>query len=106
MALLIDRVLIKEHLYATLPIKQPVFTPYSDVDNDDPELDQSLQRLQKYGIMKGHAGKFYPHQQLKGEELLALLGRIFFNLEDGTQGDRRKPYLDKFVQELLILASR
>lgn len=48
----------------------------------------------------------YPHQDLKGEELLALLGRIFFNLQDSEQGDWRQTYLDVFVTELLIASQR
>jgi hypothetical protein len=52
MALLIDRILSKLNLYDQLTVLQPVYTPYTDIDLHDPELDVALQRLQRYGIMK------------------------------------------------------
>jgi hypothetical protein len=65
MALLMDRVLKKEYLYGNIPSRTTHFTPYTDVSIHDPELDQALIKLQKYGIMKGHKNKFYPHKHLK-----------------------------------------
>ena len=106
MALLIDRILQKYDYYDQLPIRIPTYTDYVDTNIDDPELPETLKRLQKYGIMKGHANHFYPLAELKGEELLALLGRIFYNLEDTTATPRRQPYQDTFIQELIISSTR
>jgi hypothetical protein len=52
MALLIDRILLKYAIYDSLPVINPVYAPYLDVDGADPELIIALERLQKYNVMK------------------------------------------------------
>jgi len=106
MALLIDRILVSYDLYDGLPIITPNYTAYSDVSINDPELHAALTRLQKYGIMKGHAQKFYPFNALKGEELLALLGRIFYGLSDAVSTPWYAPYVDALTNESIIEQSR
>ena len=89
MALMIDRISTIYHLYDTLPIQQPHYIPYTDVQINDPELQEALKNLQKYAIMKGNNGKFFPTQQLTGEQLLALFGRLLYGLHDAVTKPRR-----------------
>ena len=102
MALLIDRVCKKYAIYDTLPVQQEAYTPYNDVGIWDVEFVTSLNILQKYGIMKWHAGSFFPDRPLLGEECLALLGRIFYGLEDNNSSPWREDYFNRFVSEWLI----
>jgi len=102
MGLLIDRVCKKYGIYNTLPIQQETYLPYNDVGIWDIEFVASLRTLQKYAVMKWHAGHFYPHKALLGEECLALLGRIFYGLQDKNSSPWREDYKNRFVQEWLI----
>lgn len=106
MALLLHRILEKRNMYTTLKKKSSTYTPYTDLTTTDVELLEAVRMLQAYGIMKWHNNKLYPYENLSGEELLALLGRIFYGLEDSTSWKRRDSYLTTFVNELLINSSR
>lgn len=106
MALMIHRICKKYNLYQALPIQNPVYTPYTDVQINDPELDEALKALQKYAIMKWANDKFFPTQPLKGEELLAMLGRLFYGLHDANTGNRRQPYVTKFLSLWFIPTNR
>lgn len=105
-ALMIDRTMRLYSMYDGLPVVIQHYTGYNDNDLWDAELDEALVRLQKYGIMKGHSGNFYPKKQLLGEELLALLGRIFYDLSDNVTGHRWQNYLTTFIDEGIVAADR
>jgi hypothetical protein len=55
--------------------------------------------------MKWNGSHIYPYENLKWEELLALLWRVFYNTKDSTWSKRRQSYVDVFVQELIITSS-
>jgi hypothetical protein len=55
--------------------------------------------------MKWHQDQFFPLIELKGEELLALLGRIFYQLSDSETTPRYQTYLQQFDQAGIISAS-
>jgi len=101
-ALMIDRTLRLYSMYDNRPVVSSDFSPYSDNTLWDSELDEALERLQKYWIMKWHWGNFYPLKQLLWEELLALLWRIFYWLVDNEHGNRWNNYLAKFQDEWII----
>ena len=106
MALLLHRILEKRNIYSTLEKKLSTYTPYTDLETTDEELLEAVRLLQQYGIMKWHNNSLNPYGNLSGEELLALLGRIFYGLEDSTSGKWRDTYLQTFINELLITSSR
>lgn len=102
-ALIIDRVVNKFGLYSQMPIYAHSYSAYSDdPELIDPELPDTLKRLQKYGVMIGFQGKFFPERSLKWEERLAMLGRVFFRLEDAIEGQRFAPYVKYFETKNII----
>lgn len=53
-------------LYSRMPIYAHTFTAYSDgPEKMDPDMEETLQNLQKYGIMVGYEGQFFPKRHLK-----------------------------------------
>lgn len=98
-ALILHRILKKTKQYAKLT-KVTTTTPgYSDVVRGEPELDEALLWLWQYGLMKWYPnGKFWPFEQLVYEQLLALLGRSFFKLQDSSGASRWQSYLTYFQQ--------
>jgi hypothetical protein len=93
-------------LYDTFTIITPAFSAYDDTTLWDQELDQALERLQKYWIMKWNGQSFFPQKELLWEEFLAILGRIFFWLQDSSSWQRYEHYISFFRQEWLITSTR
>ena len=103
MALVVDRLANKHGLYSKLPIVNHEYLPYSDEPEIiDPELPEALKRLQKYSIMRGHNGDFFPHNNLKAEEWLAVLGRLFYRLGNAESGVRYDSYVSHFKEKNII----
>ena len=113
MALLIDRILLMYQRYTGIAVQNEEYIEYEDtwtLTSTDPELNATLRRLQKYGVMKWYSRDgtlyFWPTQTLSGEQLLAILGRIFYGLQDAIDMHWRQHYLDRFVQNGLIAPTR
>ena len=104
-ALLLKRMITKRSLTNGLPVVQPTYQPYTDLPNDA-ELLSAVKLLQKYGIMKGSNTLFAPNGVVLWEQLLAVLGRLFYKLTDSTSGDRRNSYLTHFKNLWFITTSR
>ena len=86
----------RKDMFRRLPIVKHTFVPYVDMQNLDEDLFVILRDLQKYGILVGFQNKFFPHENLKAKHLLALLGRLFFHIQDGDGEDWYQSYLDYF----------
>lgn len=105
-ALIIDRALSLYSIYDGREVFAPTYNPYSDTTLWDDELDTTLIRLQKYGIMKGSNTSFEPTKDLKGEQLLALLWRIFYWLNDNEEGKWYDWYVEYFTNIWIIDSNR
>ena len=105
-ALIIDRALRLYSLYDGREITTPTYTPYTDNNLWDSELDTTLIQLQKYGIMKWSNTSFEPTKDLKWEQLLALLWRIFYWLSDNGEGKRYDGYVEYFTDTWIIDSNR
>lgn len=105
-ALIVDRVLRLYSLYDWLEVMTPTYTPYTDNTLWDRELDEALVRLQKYGIMKWNSTSFEPTKNLKWEQLLALIWRIFYWLSDSVEGKRYDGYVQNFINLWVIGLNR
>ncbi len=105
-ALMIDRALRLYSMYNDRLKINITSVPYNDVDRADLELLETLDRLQTYWIMKWHNYDFYPDKDLKWEELLALLWRIFYWLEDTSTKKWYEAYLMGFIDKDIIDETR
>lgn len=76
--------------------------PYQDIQTYSKEVQEALTFLYQYGIMTGHRATFSPHKNIKGHEVLAVLGRIFFQLENASSGHRYQSYLSHFISMGII----
>lgn len=100
---MVDRLANKYSLYSRLPIVSHEYLSYSDEpEGIDPELPEALKRLQKHGIMRGHQGRFYPQNNLKAEEWLAVLGRLFYRIENSESGVWYDSYVHHFRENDII----
>lgn len=75
---------------------------YVDIENYDEEVHQALLFLYRYGVMKGYGGNFFPSKNIKWQEVLAVLGRIFRWLQDAMSGHWYSPYVNAFEQKGFI----
>jgi hypothetical protein len=95
LALLLKRMITKRSLTTWLPIVQPTYQAYTDLPNDA-ELLTAVKLLQKYGIMKWSNNLFNPNGTVLGEQLIAVLWRLCYTLQDSPTGDRWNVYLTHF----------
>ena len=96
-ALLLHRMLKKLNQYAKLTKVTTTSPTYSDVVWGEPELDEALLWLWQYGLMKWYPnGKFWPFEPILFEQLLALVGRSFFKLQDASGASWWQTYLTYF----------
>lgn len=102
-AIVFDRLAKKYNLYGNLPVINPMFSTYSDLDTWNDELIQSLKWLQKYGIMVGNNWIFDPDRPMTGEEWIAVLGRLLFGLKNADNGMRYKNYITFFENNKFIM---
>lgn len=102
-AIVFDRIAKKYNLYGNLPVINPMFSPYSDLDVSNNELVESLKWLQKYGIMVGNNWIFDPDRSMTGEEWIAVLGRLIFGLKNADNGMRYKNYVNFFENNKFIM---
>lgn len=97
MALMLHRILKKLGQYAQLTKVTTTLPAYSDLPWGDPELQEAVLWLWQYGLMKWSPNwLFAPYAPLLSEQILALLGRSFFWLQDATSWARYQPYLTYF----------
>lgn len=100
-ALMIYRLIIAENMENWLSdwweIKQ-----FDDVDYNDSELKIALDFLQKYNVFIWSWNKFYPDVKLLWEELLAVVWRLFYQINDIDWTDWYKGYFDKFSEIWII----
>ncbi len=75
---------------------------YTDTDKLNDEAKEALLVLQKYGIMKWHANKFNPYKNIKWQEALAVLWRLFWGLADQRLWHWYGVYVDKFEEVWII----
>ena len=102
-AIVFDRLAKKYNLYWSLPVINPMFTAYSDVNTWNSELTESLKWLQKYGIMAGSNWIFDPDRAVTWEEWIAVLWRLLFGLKNADNGMRYKNYVNFFEENKFIM---
>lgn len=102
-AIVFDRLAKKYNLYWTLPVINPMFSPYSDVAEWNNELMEALKWLQKYGIMVGSNWLFDPNRSVNWEEWIAVLGRLLFGLKNSNSGMWYKDYISFFENNNFIM---
>jgi hypothetical protein len=105
-AIVFDRLAKKYKLYQTMAVVLPTFTPYKDTDLNNIELDDALKSLQKYGIMMGNQWNFFPNDNVKWEEWIAVLGRFFWGLKNAHEGTWYNPYVHSFEEKNFIMKNR
>ncbi len=86
-ALVVHRLAKKYGLFRQLPVIHHNYVPYVDVEYADPELQEALEDLKRYGIMEWHQNQFFPDEYLKWEQWLAILWRLFFRLKNSEVED-------------------
>ena len=107
MALLLHRILTKRWRYAQLTQQTTTSPTYPDVWWNDPELTTALKKLRQYGLMKWYgSGLFWPFDHVLSEQVLALLGRSFFDLQDATSGTWYATYVSYFLWHQYISPDR
>lgn len=105
MALMLHRMLKKMNWYTKLTKVTTTTPQYSDLSRWEPEVDEALLRLWQYGLMKWYAnGKFWPFEPLLYEQLLALLWRSFYKLQDSAWANWRQVYLTYFQNKGYLAA--
>lgn len=104
-AIVFDRLAKKYNLYWSLPVINPMFTPYTDVAADNNELLEALKWLQKYGIMAWSNGIFDPNRAVTWQEWIAVLWRLLFGLKNSDNGMRYKNYVNFFEENKFIMKS-
>ena len=100
--LIMYRIINKMNLTGRLTIQNIGEKKFVDVDYNDSEFSKSVSFLYKYGIMKWDWDKFSPDKQLTGEQTIAVLGRIFYSLEDANTWNWYDTYMEKFKNMQLI----
>lgn len=96
-ALLLHRCLKKKNQYGHLKKITTTEPTYTDVVSPNSELREALLWLWQYGIMKGYPnGMFWPNDFVLYEQVLALLWRSFFALQDMAWGVRYQTYVSYF----------
>lgn len=102
-AIIIARIARKFNLFENMQVTNPIYVHYKDVDEKlDPDLMPALKDLQHYGIMVGFQKYFFPFDDLKWEQWLALLWRMFFGLKDSPAGNWYDIYLLYFKAKNII----
>ena len=104
-AIVFDRLAKKYNLYWILPVINPMFNSYWDVDMWNNELMEAIKWLQKYGIMNWNNWVFDPDRPVNWEEWVAVLGRLLFGLKNDNNGMRYKNYVNFFEENKFIMKS-
>ncbi len=105
-ALIIHRAIQKLSLTSNLLPLNTKTIDYTDIGAYPAEVKKALQFLYTYDIMKGFDGKFSPDKDVLWEEVLAVLWRLFFGLQNSTTWDRRRTYYTSFKQKKIISDKR
>ncbi len=102
-ALFVDKLAQKYALYSKLPIYSHHYVSYSDeLEYDALWRIDALKNLQRYAIMVGDQWKFFPFKDLKWEERLAILWRLFFRLQDAEEGEWFDSYIHYFQEHNIV----
>ena len=73
---------------------------FTDINDFPQDVQETILFLSKHGIMSWHNNQFSPTNELKWEEVLAVLGRMFYGTKNytGTDGHRYRDYLRVFTK--------
>lgn len=76
--------------------------PYIDLNIDDIEVQNALEFLYKHWIMVWKDNLFMPFNEVNGEEILAVLWRIIYNIKDANNWNWYDTYIREFTSKNLI----
>lgn len=88
--------------YKNLKIINSSKIPYIDLNIDDMEVQNALEYLYKYWIMVWKDNTFMPFNEVNGEEIIAVLWRSIYNLNDSNSGHWYDTYINDFVNKKYI----
>ncbi|MCS6982702.1 MAG: M23 family metallopeptidase [Candidatus Absconditabacterales bacterium] len=75
---------------------------FEDCFGLDDEAQEAIIMLARHGIVRGHEGKFSPHGKVRGEEVLAIFGRLLRGINNAPTGNWYDSYVEEFSRRKLI----
>lgn len=75
---------------------------FDDIDESDEEFVEAVKFLSWNNIMTGNENEFMPSKELTWKQLVTILWRLLWDIEDGEGDNRAKPHIEKFEDEWII----